>query len=69
MIPDKVRQQDKRKNRGEKKNGNKGTVVGSRWKPREILWIVAEFREVMGINFQASEAMRTNEKLGEVLRM
>ena len=47
-------------NRGEnkKRHGNKGTVVGSRWKPREILGIVAELREVMGINIQASEAMR-----------
>ncbi len=59
-MPDKVRQQDKSENRGEnkKRHGNKGTVVGSRWKPREILGIVVKLREVMGINFQASKAMR-----------
>jgi hypothetical protein len=32
--------------------------VGSRWKPRDILGILAELREVLGIDFQASEAMR-----------
>ena len=60
MIPDKVRQQDKSENRGEnkKKTWEQRYGVGSRWKPREILGIVAELREVLGINFQASEAMR-----------
>ncbi len=60
MIPDKVRQQDKSENRREnkKRHGDKGMVVGSRWKPRDILGIVAELREVLGINFQAREAMR-----------
>ncbi len=36
-------------------------VVGIRFKSRKIMGIVVELSEVLGINSQATKAMRTNE--------